>query len=1137
MVVGFKRNPEMRSDLIMMTENLVQTRRQALQMGGFGGTALTWQPPPIALTKKTSNNLHVQRPHRDLILTKIFKTWFHGQEPSDFGLPLATIYEDGVPIAQGLLVRAAEWNPPEGCLRVISDAVYSFEKSQEISNSSQDLSKDQTEILWKATVTDFGQAMRCSEKALKDITEEVQNIYVDGIDDTSKGVFTSIAAVKTFVQKKMDEAKGATDGQGGKEIAPAQILGAQEAAQDADFSCLLSSSDAQMGAFYGAAAATKRRSSGSAAALAASVAKRPNLGGLLTPQGLIASRTPQCHAVPQTPQAQLGGAGAGVGVFTGPVPTTPQAPVPTTPQVPAPQPVPPVVAQVQVAFNNPGDFCTTLTQEMAGLPARGCAVFNNALAIVKKIASTDLSSVKPNQVSTTKTKVSEAIVKNAPHLRSKDIYNNLVEVLQALVDFGDNQSCGGSTGGKKKGQQLTGVKTDPDKLFVAMLKWESFSVEIGWYAYRTTFECKYDVLVESACWCEVSKCLDMTKPSPKGQPFNFFTLGDLVCRGAPQHEVLDLQLSSIDEKVCDCLRKDKDDTVLDNLVRAFLGVAQLPPSLLDQLDMLLKLVNANTTDGSELTAILGKIRSASSEGLMHHIKHQKGGIRLRRQAATKAGTNVSAHLSVRKAEQLKSALELQAVHTFASYETFAAIYKLWQEVDQQAQSNATYRESNGAIIKAYKRAVLEIIEDFKEQVTKLMHPHVQALHPAESPAVYAGLEDATSTRASMHACGEHMVTNLKTMVGAADAKGGEEIITSFEYYAQSQIDLNDIVVEVNGKNVAKLSDSLNRAGRCKISMDDVDLDDKAQKFITLATKELKTGTDIVLKGAGTKLNSLFNTIFSGKFTSLSQCKEINTDKMTLPMDQKDLCLNTLESSAKEIRAIANGIQSNQVQVLLDVFGGSDISASFPGALLLLPHVVEACFHAKGFTSAPKVQFDSACIQDLSKAQREITNFCDNVSKQMEFVSGMKTTIDAMTQTMANDNAYKVLERKIDAKPRSSSITTASYECVAGFFAPMSAWHANTFEAIASSIASLAEDLIKKLKATSDAMEAFTTTNPDGAGITVEIVQRFYKENEHIKNGIVLVLVLSILTNHLQKKLSDHKFLSDRPVLVMQSALQ
>ena len=155
MVVGFKRNPEMRSDLIMMTENLVQTRRQALQMGGFGGTALTWQPPPISLTKKTSNNLHVQRPYRDLILTKTFKTWFHDKEPSDFGLPLATIYEDGVPIAQGLLVRAAEWNPSEGCLRVISDAIYSFEKSQEISNSSQDLSKDQTETLWKATVADF----------------------------------------------------------------------------------------------------------------------------------------------------------------------------------------------------------------------------------------------------------------------------------------------------------------------------------------------------------------------------------------------------------------------------------------------------------------------------------------------------------------------------------------------------------------------------------------------------------------------------------------------------------------------------------------------------------------------------------------------------------------------------------------------------------------------------------------------------------------------------------------------------------------------------------------------------------------------------------------------------------------------
>ena len=115
-----KSDVDVKSDLIMMVENLVERRRQANIAGEL---AIAWQPPPVRVAKTQSNNLRISKPARDLIPVEIFEAWF-GAPPSAYGLPVATLYDGGVAACTGVLIRADHWNPPEDCVRVVSEQVY-----------------------------------------------------------------------------------------------------------------------------------------------------------------------------------------------------------------------------------------------------------------------------------------------------------------------------------------------------------------------------------------------------------------------------------------------------------------------------------------------------------------------------------------------------------------------------------------------------------------------------------------------------------------------------------------------------------------------------------------------------------------------------------------------------------------------------------------------------------------------------------------------------------------------------------------------------------------------------------------------------------------------------------------------------
>ena len=116
---------------------------------------IEWTPPPLLINRQVAAKTIVQRPHRDLIPWDTWLRWFGNKTQVELGFPVAQIYQDRRPTVKGVLVRASEWNPPEGCLRVISEDEYSFVRTQQIANSHDDLQVGDTEKTWLQNIEDM----------------------------------------------------------------------------------------------------------------------------------------------------------------------------------------------------------------------------------------------------------------------------------------------------------------------------------------------------------------------------------------------------------------------------------------------------------------------------------------------------------------------------------------------------------------------------------------------------------------------------------------------------------------------------------------------------------------------------------------------------------------------------------------------------------------------------------------------------------------------------------------------------------------------------------------------------------------------------------------------------------------------
>ena len=143
------------NEFIPRGATLSQSGLDSWRANADGIYRLEWTPPPITLSKKSAARTIVRRPERDLILLETFALWFDGAHPDEFGLPVAQIYQDERPTLRGVLIRAQNWNTPEGCRRIISEDEYCFVREQTIARTDTELATGDTEKTWQTNIQDM----------------------------------------------------------------------------------------------------------------------------------------------------------------------------------------------------------------------------------------------------------------------------------------------------------------------------------------------------------------------------------------------------------------------------------------------------------------------------------------------------------------------------------------------------------------------------------------------------------------------------------------------------------------------------------------------------------------------------------------------------------------------------------------------------------------------------------------------------------------------------------------------------------------------------------------------------------------------------------------------------------------------
>ena len=128
-------------------------------------------------------------------------------------------------------------------------------------------------------------------------------------------------------------------------------------------------------------------------------------------------------------------------------------------------------------IENSGNFVALVTQALPLLQPRSVNIVNNALAFVKKLASSDTQSVKAKPVLGVAEKLKDVITKNSGAITSNTIFSDLLEVTLGIAQFVDNQAVKGSTA-KAGGSKLV-KKSDPGVCYEALITFERHSCEVG----------------------------------------------------------------------------------------------------------------------------------------------------------------------------------------------------------------------------------------------------------------------------------------------------------------------------------------------------------------------------------------------------------------------------------------------------------------------------------------------------------------------------------------------------------------------------------------------------------------------------------------------------------------------------------
>ena len=159
------------------------------------------------MQSKATSKIQLKEPELDLLILEVFKARYREalkKNPSLLNqLPFLEITKLDGTKRRGLLVYAKEWNPPPGCLRIISLDEYSTEKITFITDTSCATYHNEVADQWTKAVKD-NRSIVSSAKAKDTKSKGLSELPDDFFADKKRGVFRAFEEVDPAVNHMED---------------------------------------------------------------------------------------------------------------------------------------------------------------------------------------------------------------------------------------------------------------------------------------------------------------------------------------------------------------------------------------------------------------------------------------------------------------------------------------------------------------------------------------------------------------------------------------------------------------------------------------------------------------------------------------------------------------------------------------------------------------------------------------------------------------------------------------------------------------------------------------------------------------------------------------------------------------------
>ena len=506
------------------------------------------------------------------------------------------------------------------------------------------------------------------------------------------------------------------------------------------------------------------------------------------------------------------------------------------------------------------------------------------------------------------------------------------------------------------------------------------------------------------------------------QDLCIFSIGDLMARGLPSHEICDLQLSSIEEKIGDAFRKDTSDALIASMLAAFLAVPDLNPDMREQLTDCDILIRCEEMKPQAVSELLVRCR-ARQHGLYKQIRFQQKGIKARRKAGTLLGAEVGVHLSVQKTDQLQQLVDTVPAE-FDRVDDWIRIYQLWVDIDVQTRGNVSFRAAHHKLIDTLQARFTSIVNAFKQHVTSVLEPVLVSLH--SDTTIYASLEGATNALRTTEQHIEISLAKLRSMVGPELIGTTDSFTNKFKSYLALHIALNahrNESGQKNGASLAVVAAALHGASCCD-PMTSVELVPVADRLFSFTRTMVTEDATSLLRSVCDRLRPLYKQIFKGELLQLTptHIRNVTVDHVIadssplrhgVPTDITDIA-----AFADEVRAVsADIIQVATIHTLgikdldvLAIFHTCNISGTLPGAALLLPSVIRCVLSIAKIAPTPLPTFPND-PERVTKA-----NFMTEVRSYIAAVHAYCSAIgsvnhDTLATAVAATNAHHDLGEK------------------------------------------------------------------------------------------------------------------------------